>query len=210
MLDFIDPDPLQALLLILGAVGVVVLSVLLWIQLQHRSRRYGGGNIAAALMAVAIVGLLVSISPNFLPFDFGIFVLILSLMVIYRPDQVIKFTGGPSLRYRALREGRELQLLVREHGGWSVAGRNEEVAERIEGLARVRGAGDGALHRAGARDRAGGSRGAGCRGAARRARGRRRGAPGVAQGTADVRAGPGEAGRGARRDPATDETPAAD
>ncbi len=141
MLDFINPDPLQALLLILGAVGIVALSVLLWIQLQHRSRRYGGGNIAAALMAAAIVGLLVAISPNFLPFDIGIFILILSLMVIYRPDQVIKVTGGPSLRYRALREGRELQMLVREHGGWSVAGRNEEVAERIAGLAAFEGPG---------------------------------------------------------------------
>ena len=141
MLDFINPDPLQALLLILGAVGVVVLSVLLWIQLQHRSRRYGGGNIAAALMAVAIVGLLVAISPNVLPFDIGIVLLIVSLMVIYRPDQVIKFTGGPSLRYRALHEGRELQLLVREHGGWSVAGRNEEVAERIAGLGAFKGPG---------------------------------------------------------------------
>jgi hypothetical protein len=141
MLDFINPDPLQAFLLILGAVGVVVLSVLLWIQLQHRSRRYGGGNIAAALMAVAIVGLLVAISPNFLPFDIGIVILIVSLMVIYRPDQVIKYTGGPSLRYRALHEGRELQLLVREHGGWSVAGRNEEVAERIAGLGAFKGPG---------------------------------------------------------------------
>ena len=121
--------------------GIVVLSVLLWTQLLHRSRRFGGGNIAAALMAAAIVGLLVAISPNLLPFDVGIFVLILSLLVIYRPDQVIKFTGGPSLRYRALHEGRELQMLVREHGGWSVAGRNEEVAERIAGLAAFEGPG---------------------------------------------------------------------
>jgi hypothetical protein len=141
MLSFTDMDPQHALFLLLGAVGVVLLSVLLWVQLQHRSRRYGGGNLAAALMAAAIVGLLVAISPNFLPFDVGIFILILSLMVIYRPDQVIKYTGGPSLRYRALGEGRELQILVREHGGWSVAGRNEEVAERIAGLAAFEGPG---------------------------------------------------------------------
>jgi hypothetical protein len=74
-----------------------------------------------------------------MPFDIGIFVLILSLMAIYRPDQVVKLTGGPSLSYRALHEGRELQLLVRERGGWSVARRNEEVMARVEGLAAFEG-----------------------------------------------------------------------
>jgi hypothetical protein len=141
MLDFIDPDPLQALLKIAGAVAVVVMAVVLWFQLLHRSRRFGGGPIAAAIMAAAVVALLVAIAPNLMPFDIGIFVLILSLMAIYRPDQVVKLTGGPSLAYRALHEGRELQLLVRERGGWSVARRNEEVMARVEGLAAFEGPG---------------------------------------------------------------------
>jgi hypothetical protein len=134
MLSFIDPDPLLALLKIVLAVGLGALAIAFWFSLQHRARRFGGGNLAAALMAAAVVGLLVAIS-NVLPFDIGIVVVFAALLVIYRPEQVVKWTGGPSLRYRALREGRELSLLVREHGGWSVARRNEEVLARVEGLA---------------------------------------------------------------------------
>ncbi|HYO44372.1 MAG TPA: hypothetical protein VES19_14335 [Candidatus Limnocylindrales bacterium] len=141
MLDFIDPDPLLALLKIAGVVGLVALMIALWFQLMHRSRRFGGGTIAAIVMAASVVGLMVAIAPNFLAFDIGIFVLFACLLAIYRPEQVVKVTGGPSLRYRALREGRELALLVREHGGWSVARRNEEVQARVEGLAAFEGPG---------------------------------------------------------------------
>lgn len=139
MLDFIDPDPGGALLKIGLAIGVVVMAVVLWFQLLHRSRRFGGGNIAAVVMLAAVVALLVAITPNLLPFEIGIFVLILGLMAIYRPEQVVKMTGGPSIRYLALQQGRELQLLVRERGGWSVAGRNEEVQERVEALSALEG-----------------------------------------------------------------------
>lgn len=141
MLDFIDPDPVGALLKIALAIGVVVMTIVLWFQLLHRSRRFGGGNLAAVAMLGAIVALLVAITPDLLPFEIGIFVLFLGLMAIYRPEQVVKATGGASLQYRALREGRELQLLVRERGGWSVAGRNEEVQERVEGLTALEGPG---------------------------------------------------------------------
>jgi hypothetical protein len=141
MLDFLDPDPVQALLKIGLVIAVVVMAYVLWGQLQHRSRRYGGGNLAAAVMLFAVVALLVAITPNLLPFEIGLFVLFLALAAIYRPDQVIKATGGPSLRYRALREGRELRLLVRERGGWSVASRNEEVRDRLDGLSAFEGPG---------------------------------------------------------------------
>jgi hypothetical protein len=141
MLSFLDPDPLQAVLKIAMAVGLVALSIVLWTQLQHRSRRFGGGTIAAVVMAAAVVALLVAIAPNLLPIDIGIFLLFAALLAIYRPEQVVKVTGGPSLRYRALREGRELALLVRERGGWSVARRNEEVMARVEGLAAFEGPG---------------------------------------------------------------------
>jgi hypothetical protein len=134
MLDFLDPDPTQALFLLVGLVALVVLAFVLWRELQHRSRRYGGGTLAAAVLAGAVVGLLVGITPNLLPFEIGIVLLITSLGAIYRPEQVVKLTGGASLPFRALREGRELQLLVREHGGWSVARRNEEVKERFAAL----------------------------------------------------------------------------
>lgn len=141
MLDFLDPDPMQALLKIAMAVAVVVMAIVLWTQLQHRSRRYGGGNMAAAVMAVAVVALLVSITPGIIPFEIGLFLLIGSLLAIYRPEKVVDALGGPSLQYRALREGRELALLVRERGGWSVARRNEEVIGRVEGLSAFEGPG---------------------------------------------------------------------
>jgi hypothetical protein len=140
MLDFIDPDPGQALLKIAVGLLVVVLSVLLWRELQHRSRRSGGGNLAAAAMAAAVVGLMVAIS-NALPMEIGIVVLFLSLFAIYRPEQVVKVTGGPRLEWRALREGRELQLLVKERGGPSLAKRNPEVQERFEALSSLEGPG---------------------------------------------------------------------
>jgi hypothetical protein len=143
MLDFIDPDPGQALLKIALSVGLIALGVALWFQLQHRSRRYGGGKLAAVVMALAVAGLLVAIS-NTMPMDIGIFVLLFSLLAIYRPEQVVKVTGGPSLEWRALREGRELQLLVKERGGPSLAKRNPEVQERFEALAALEGPGTGA------------------------------------------------------------------
>ena len=141
MLSFIDPDPAQALLKIALAAGAVALAIVLWFQLLHRSRRFGGGTMAAVVMAAAVAGLMVSIAPNLIPFDIGIFLLIASLLAIYRPEKVVKLTGGASLRYRALQEGRELALLVRERGGWSVARRNEEVVARVEGLDALAGPG---------------------------------------------------------------------
>jgi hypothetical protein len=138
MLDFINPDPGQALLMIAAAIGMTVMGVLLWIQLQRRARRFGGGRLAAAAMALAVVGLLVSIT-NELPMEIGFVVLLLSLFAIYRPEQVVKATGGPSLAWRALREGRELQLLVKDRGGPSLAKRNPEVQGRFEALSALDG-----------------------------------------------------------------------
>lgn len=138
MLDFINPDPGQAVLLIAAAMAMIVMGVLLWFQLRNRTRRFGGGRLAAAATALAVVGLLVSIT-NALPTEIGFVVLLLSLFAIYRPEQVVKATGGPSLAWRALREGRELQLLVKERGGPSLAKRNPEVQERFEALSGLEG-----------------------------------------------------------------------
>ncbi len=138
MLDFIDPDPGLAVLKVALSIGLVVLAVVFWRELQHRSRRYGGGNLAAVVLALAVIALLVAIG-NVIPMDIGLVVLIASLLAIYRPEQVVKATGGPRLEWRALREGRELQLLVRERGGPSLAKRNPEVQERFEALSALEG-----------------------------------------------------------------------
>jgi len=135
MLSFIDPDPLRAaILLIAMAAGAVVLSVLLWRALLHRSRRFGGGVPAAAVMAVSALVLLVAITPDLLPFEVALPLMLLSLAAILRPGQVVAITGGPSLTWRALREGAELQRLVFEAGGPAEAGEVPEIRERVQGL----------------------------------------------------------------------------
>jgi hypothetical protein len=134
MLDLIDPDPGQALLKIALAVVVVGVGILLWFRLSARVRRHGGGARASALLGVAIVALLVSLYPELLPFDIGLVVLIVALVVIYRPDEVVKMTGGPRVEWRALREGRELQQLVARRGNPSLAKRNPEIKDRFEAL----------------------------------------------------------------------------
>lgn len=133
-------NPVNVIILVALAVALAVMAVGLWNALRHRSRRYGGGTVAALVMALAVVTLIAAVS-NQLPLDIGMFLLIASLAAIYRPEQVVRLTGGASLRYRALQEGRELQLVVREHGGWAVARQNEEVKERVEGLAAFEGPG---------------------------------------------------------------------
>ncbi len=138
MLDFIDPDPGQAMLKIAAVIVLIAMAVLLWTQLRRRVQQFGGGRLAAAATALAVAGLLVSIT-NALPMEIGFVVLLLSLIAIYRPEQVVKATGGPSLEWRALREGRELQLLVKERGGPSLAKRNPEVQERFEALSGLEG-----------------------------------------------------------------------
>lgn len=134
MLDLIDPDPGQALLKIALTVAVVVVGIMLWLKLSQRVRRHGGATLATIVTGVGIVALLVALYPQLIPFDIGLIVLIFALIVIYRPDQVVKATGGPRIEWRALREGRELQLLVARRGNPSLARRNPEIHDRFEAL----------------------------------------------------------------------------
>lgn len=135
MLTGLDLDPSQPLVAIVLAIGAVVLAVILWRELRHRARRFGGGDLAAAVMFLAIVGILVAITPDLLPFEIAIVLLIVSLAAVIRPAQAVRLTGGPNVRWSALREGRELQLLVRQRGGPVAARDDELIAGRLEGLA---------------------------------------------------------------------------
>jgi hypothetical protein len=134
MPSLLGPDPAQAALKLVLAVVVVAMGIGLWFQLMHRVRRFGGGWMAGAVEAAAVVGLLSSLVPNLIPNDIGLFVLIASLAAIYRPEQVVKATRGPRIEWRALREGRELQVLVGERGGPELAARNPEITDRFEAL----------------------------------------------------------------------------
>lgn len=134
MLDAIDPDPQQALLKIVLAVVVVGGGILVWTRLAGRIRRLGGGRAAEAVVGVAVAVLLAALYPELLPFDLGLLLLIAALILIYRPEQVIRMTGGPRPEWLVLREGRELALLVRERGGPEAAARDPEVHERLAAL----------------------------------------------------------------------------
>jgi hypothetical protein len=134
MLDFIDPDPVQAVLRIGLIVAIVLVGIFLWTRVSRRVRRHGGGTLALILTAVAIVGLLASLYPDLIPFDIGLMVLILSLVTIYRPEEVVRVTRGPRIEWRALREGRELQQLVARRGNPLLAKLNPEIRDRFEAL----------------------------------------------------------------------------
>jgi hypothetical protein len=131
----LELEPSQLPLLFVGGAGAVVLAIILWRELRHRSRRFGGGDLAAAVMLLAVVGILVAITPDLLPFEIAIALLVISLAAVIRPAQAVKLTGGPNARWSALREGRELQLLVRQRGGPIAARADEEIATRLEALA---------------------------------------------------------------------------
>ena len=134
-------SPLDAVVSIALVVGLLVLSVLLWQALRQRAARHGGGPLTAVALALAVVALLVAIAPELLPQEVAFILLVVSLVAIYKPDQVVKLTGGPNVRWRALREGRELALLVKERGDPVLARRNPEIKARYEALAAFEGPG---------------------------------------------------------------------
>jgi hypothetical protein len=128
----LDPEHL----LIATGVGIaaVVIFYFLWGELRHRARRYGGDDRAAVVMLVAVVVLLVALWPDLFPLELGLIVLVAALGSIYRPDIVVKTLGGPNIRWRALREGRELQVLVAERGSREAAADDQEILDRVAAL----------------------------------------------------------------------------
>ncbi len=134
MLDWIDPDPGGALLKIGAAVAIVALAIAVWFQLRLRTRAYGGGTLAGIVVGVGIALLLAALVPNLFSFEVGIGVLVAVFVAIYRPELVVRYTGGPSKEWSALREGRELAVLVAERGGPREARGDAEIAARVAGL----------------------------------------------------------------------------
>jgi hypothetical protein len=128
----LDPEHL------LVATGLTVLAIVLlyflWGELRHRARRYGGDDRAAILMLVAVIALIISISPNLLPMEVGLIMLVACFGAIYKPEMVVKAFGGPNVRWRALREGRELQVIVAERGGPAAVADDEEINLRVAAL----------------------------------------------------------------------------
>lgn len=127
-------NPGQLLSLAAAAVVAFVLLALLYRELRVRSRRYGGGDAAALVMLLAVIVLLVVITPDVLPVEVAFGVMVAAIAVIFRPEYAVRFTGGPSLAWRTLREGRSLRLSVREAGGPVQAAADEAIVARIAAL----------------------------------------------------------------------------
>jgi len=116
MLDWIASDPAGALIRVVGAVAIVGMGIAVWFQLDRRTRSFGGGLIAGAVVAVGLALLIVSLIPGLLPFEFGIVVLVAAFVFLYRPDVVVRFTGGPRKEWAALRSYPGAYVLSVENG----------------------------------------------------------------------------------------------
>jgi len=136
MLDWIASDPGGALIRVVAAIAIVAMAIAVWVQLDRRTRSFGGGVIAGAVVAVGLALLIVSLIPGLFSFEFGIMVLVAAFFALYRPDVVVKATGGPRKEWDALREGRELGVLVWERGGPRAARSDAEIQARLAGLSK--------------------------------------------------------------------------
>jgi hypothetical protein len=134
VLDLIDPTPQGALLKIVGAALIVAVAIAVWFQMYKRVRMYGGGTVAGVVVGVGIALLILSLIPGLFSAEIGILVLIAAFVFLYRPDVVVRYTGGPQKAWSALREGRELAVLVAERGGPRAARGDAEIAARVAGL----------------------------------------------------------------------------
>jgi hypothetical protein len=134
MFDGFTLDAEHLLIAAVVGVGVLVLLYFLWGELRHRARRYGGDDRAAIVMLGAVILLVIAITPGLLPTELALAVLVVCLGSIYRPDLVVRTLGGPDIRWRALREGRELQVLVAERGGPDAAASDVEISQRVAAL----------------------------------------------------------------------------
>ena len=137
MLDIIGGDPGTILFRVVIAIVVVAVAILVWVQLNLRVRQFGGGRLAGAAMAVGLGLLIVSLIPGLFPFEVGITILVAAFVVLYRPDVVVRVTGGETKEFQALHEGRELAVLVAERGGPRAASGDPEIQARLSGLSKL-------------------------------------------------------------------------
>jgi hypothetical protein len=127
MLDRLTSDPLLVIL----AVAATGMAIAVWFQLRRRMQSYGGGTLASIAVGVALVAILVSISGLAIPIEYGLPILILGLVIVYRPDLTVRYTGGARKDWALLRDLRALDQERAELGA-------DEVASRVAALERYR------------------------------------------------------------------------
>lgn len=129
-------DPTRLLVEIILA-GIGIFLVVWYLPRQVRqARRYGGRPLALLVTGAAVVVLALSLQPELMSPETGLWLTVIGVVLAMRPEFVINMTGGPRLEWLALREGGALQRLVsgRPDGG-AAGGTDPEVAERLEALA---------------------------------------------------------------------------
>lgn len=134
MLDWLGTDPTTAIGRIFIAIVIVGIAIKVWFELNIRVRRYGGGPIAGIVVGAGLALLIVSLIPGLFPLEVGLGVLVAAFVFLYRPDLVVRLTGGPRKDWAALHSGRELAVLVAERGGPRAAAGDAEIQSRLAGL----------------------------------------------------------------------------
>ncbi len=104
---------------LLADVALAVIGIALAAWLIPRQLRVvgqlGGRPVARAVVVAAVVLLALSLQPELFGVENGLLLTILALFLVFRPEAVVQLSGGPSVEWRALAEGMQLQRLVAVH-----------------------------------------------------------------------------------------------
>ena len=139
MPDLSTADPGRLLVEI--ALAVIGIGLVVWfLPRQVRLvRRFGGRPLAQLVIGAAVVVLALSLQPEIVSAETGLWLTVIGLVLALRPEFVINITGGPRLEWLALREGGTLQRLVSQHGDVALSGTDSQVAEHLEALVAAEG-----------------------------------------------------------------------
>jgi len=106
----VDPARLLADLAF-AAVGTGIAAWLIPRQLR-RVRQLGGRPPAEAVMVASIVALVVALQPDLVSVEGSLALMLLAVLVAFRPQDVVRLTGGPRPEWQVLAEGTALRQLV--------------------------------------------------------------------------------------------------
>ena len=135
MPDLSTADPGRLLVEI--ALAVIGIGLVVWFLPRQvgQVRRYGGRPLAQVVTGGAVVVLAISLQPELVSAETGLWLTVIGIVLALRPEFVINMTGGPRLEWLALREGGALQRLASRHGEVAPDGADPAVAEHLEALA---------------------------------------------------------------------------